>query len=312
MRGVAALRRWRGTGSARSLGVLHGAAVGVADGVRLGRGRQVDRGLGEREEPLRHADEVDGLLGGDGDLERLRVGEPDVLGGEDDEAAGDEERVLAALEHAGEPVERGVGVGAAEGLDEGGDDVVVPVAGAVVERGAVLERLFDVGRRSTSRDAVGVRRRRLGGELERVQGDAGVAADDAGQRRQRVVRDFDAQRAEAALFVGERAAEEALDLLRRERLELEDAGAGEERRDDLERGVLGGGADEGDRAVLDVRQDDVLLGLVEAVDLVDEEDRALAVLAEALARPRRRRGAGRRRRRRRRRRARSGSWSSRR
>ena len=127
----------------RQLGVLQGAAVGVADGVGLGRGREVDRGLGEREEALRHADEVDGLLRGDGDLERLRVGEADVLGGEDDQAAGDEERVLAALEHAGEPVEGGVGVGAAQGLDEGGDDVVVPVAGAVVEGGAVLERLLD-------------------------------------------------------------------------------------------------------------------------------------------------------------------------
>ena len=35
-----------------------------------------------------------------------------------------------------------------------------------------------------------------------------------------------------------------------------------------------GGADEDNRAVLDVREQDILLGLVEAVDLVDEEDRA--------------------------------------
>ena len=35
-----------------------------------------------------------------------------------------------------------------------------------------------------------------------------------------------------------------------------------------------GGADEDDRAVLDVREKGILLGLVEAVDLVDEEDRA--------------------------------------
>ena len=127
------------------------------------------------------------------------------------------------------------------------------------------------------------RRCRLGGELEGVEGDAGVAAHDAGQRRQRLVRDLDAQRAEAALLVGERGAQDALDLLRRERLELEDAGAGEQRRDDLERRVLGRGADERDRAVLDIRQDDVLLRLVEAVDLVDEEDRALPLLAEPLA-----------------------------
>ena len=57
-------------------------------------------------------------------------------------------------------------------------------------------------------------------------------------------------------------------------LEREDAGAGEERGDDLERRVLGRRADERDGAVLDVGEDGVLLGLVEAVDLVDEEDGA--------------------------------------
>ena len=40
-------------------------------------------------------------------------------------------------------------------------------------------------------------------------------------------------------------------------------------------GVFGGGADEGDGAVFDVGEDGVLLGFVEAVDLVDEEDGAL-------------------------------------
>ena len=58
-------------------------------------------------------------------LERARVGVADVLGREDHDAARDEERILARLEHAREPVERGVGVAAAQGLDEGRDDVVV-------------------------------------------------------------------------------------------------------------------------------------------------------------------------------------------
>ena len=58
-------------------------------------------------------------------------------------------------------------------------------------------------------------------------------------------------------------------------LRVEDAGAGEEGADDLERWVLGGGADEGDGAVFDVGEDGVLLGLVEAVDLVDKENRFL-------------------------------------
>ena len=82
---------------------------------------------------------------------------------------------------------------------------------------------------------------------------------------------------QAALGVGHRPPQDDLDLLRRERVQAVDAAAREQRRDDLEGRVLGGGADEGDHAVLDVGQDRVLLRLVEAMDLVDEEDGALAV-----------------------------------
>ena len=45
-------------------------------------------------------------------------------------------------------------------------------------------------------------------------------------------------------------------------------------------GILRRGADEDDRAVLDPGQQRILLGLVEAVHLVDEEDGALVVEAE--------------------------------
>jgi hypothetical protein len=51
-------------------------------------------------------------------------------------------------------------------------------------------------------------------------------------------------------------------------------GPRQQRRIDLERRVLGGRADEGEQARLDMRQEGVLLGLVEAVHLVDEDHRA--------------------------------------
>ena len=65
-------------------------------------------------------------------------------------------------------------------------------------------------------------------------------------------------------------------------LEHEHARPGQERRVDLERRVLCRCADENHRPVLDVGQDHVLLGLVEAVNLVDEEDRAPSLHAEAV------------------------------
>ena len=63
------------------------------------------------------------------------------------------------------------------------------------------------------------------------------------------------------------------DLLVGQRLQRIHARAREQRAVDLERRVLGRRADQRHEAVLDRRQQRVLLGLVEAVDLVEEEDR---------------------------------------
>ena len=82
------------------------------------------------------------------------------------------------------------------------------------------------------------------------------------------------------------AAEDHDELLLRERGQLDHGAAREQRRVHLEVRVLGGRADERDEPVLDGVQDGVLLRLVEAVDLVDEEDRPEPVAAEAVARSR--------------------------
>ncbi len=71
----------------------------------------------------------------------------------------------------------------------------------------------------------------------------------------------------------------------RQRLEPEQGRARQQGRVDLEVGVLGGGADEHEQAALDRRQQRVLLRLVEAMDLVEEQDGALVTLAEAVPRP---------------------------
>ena len=159
--------------------------------------------------------------------------------------------VLARLDHPREPVDRGVRVRRADRLDERGDGVVVAVAGLVVVEGAALERLLHERAvdalatvRSTQRD--------LGREFDAVEGDAGIAGGDLLQEGERVGIERGALVAEPALGVGERASDDLRDLVVAERVEREDAGAGEERGDDLERRVLGGRADEGYGAVLDV------------------------------------------------------------
>ena len=98
-----------------------------------------------------------------------------------------------------------------------------------------------------------------------------ASEERAGVRRERQVR-----AAEPALGVRERAVDERPDVLGRERLQHEHAGPRQQGGDHLERRVLRRRADEDHRAALDVRQERVLLRLVEAVNLVDEEQDRLA------------------------------------
>src|SRR5882672_666112 len=77
-------------------------------------------------------------------------------------------------------------------------------------------------------------------------------------------------------FVVEGAAEELGDLRCGKRIEDVNLRAREKRRDDFERRILGGGADKDNVARFDVREKGVLLGFVEAVNFVDEDDGAVA------------------------------------
>ena len=130
----------------------------------------------------------------------------------------------------------------------------------------------------------GFRRSGFNRQLERVEHAAGVTVGHIHQVRQGIVVDLDVELAVTAFWIGQRLARDRKEIVLRERLELEDAAAADERLVDLKIGVLGGRADQDDRAVLDPRQQRVLLGLVEAVNFVHKEDGALGKLAAAILR----------------------------
>ncbi len=162
---------------------------------------------------LGHAELVARIVCGVREEERGRVRETDVFGGESDESARDVERVLAALEHAREPVDGGVRVAAAHGFVECGDDVVVLLAGFVVEEVGFLEDGFNEG----NGDGIALSTR----SLQRIQGHAGVAVGHVGDEGDDVVGDFHASSAETVVGVDERAAEERRDGIFPEPLEHE-------------------------------------------------------------------------------------------
>src|SRR5262249_25679463 len=81
---------------------------------------------------------------------------------------------------------------------------------------------------------------------------------------------------ESAFGLCKRAFQYRNNLIGREHLQNEDLRPREQRGVHLERGVLGGGADQNDRAAFDVVQKCVLLRLVETMNLINENDRAFA------------------------------------
>ena len=112
------------------------------------------------------------------------------------------------------------------------------------------------------------------GDLERVVSRAGVAIGGRGDFLQHLIERGHADD-------GQRAAQQHHNFFVRERAQHVNLRARKQRGIDFERRILGGGADQNDVAALDVRQKGVLLGFVEAMDFVDEEDGAAAEFAQA-------------------------------
>ena len=139
----------------------------------------------------------------------------------------DERRVLAALEHHRQVVERGVDVGSAHRLDVGRDVVVVAVAGTVVERRAALHRVGGAPGRDLR---LAVRRGR----------GRGAARAPRSRPARRPARRRRAARSPPPSAAGRRrAASSTCQLGARQGPQRIDAAAREQRRVDLERRVLG-------------------------------------------------------------------------
>ena len=119
------------------------------------------------------------------------------------------------------------------------------------------------------------------GDLERGERVTGVALGAVGEVDEGVVVDLEVLVAEATLLVGEGTAQERPQVVDAQRLEPEERGARQQRAGEREERVLGGGADQDEQPFLHVREQRVLLGPVEAVHLVEEEDGAATLLAHA-------------------------------
>ncbi len=159
-------------------------------------------------------------------------------------------------------------------------DLVVELFAAFVEATSAVGQDLQQGVRG---DLAAFVLRQFGRDLQQGQRAADVAVGGGGDFQQGFVRDAQRFVAQAALAIFQRALQRGADVLRRDRFHHVHAAARQQCRVQFERGVFGGGADKQDGAALDVRQESVLLGLVEAVHFVDEQHGAAAA-GEALRR----------------------------
>ena len=216
--------------------------------------------------------------------ERPRVRVADVLGGDAHEAPREVEGVASAVEHPREPVQRTVRARPADRLVQGGDLVVERIA-PLVE--APPRAAFEHPQhRFFGQDAGAVRavRGEVRGDLQQVQRAPGVAVGGLGQQPAQRRGHLDPHRAQPAFGVRERPIDHGFDRAGVQRLQDVDPRPGQQGVVELERGVLRRRPHEDDRPVLHVRQEGVLLALVEAVHLVDEQHAVFPLLRPAALR----------------------------
>jgi hypothetical protein len=121
----------------------------------------------------------------------------------------------------------------------------------------------------------------VGGRLQGGQRATGVAGGQPDQRVLGLLGELDGT-VEPAL-VGHRPAQQRAHVVLGERLQLQHQRPGQQRRHHGERRVLGGRGDQQHEPVLDGAEQRVLLGLGEAVHLVDEQHGLLAAVVAAAA-----------------------------
>jgi hypothetical protein len=147
------------------------------------------------------------------------------------------------------------------------------LTGLVIERDLALQGFFKVvDLHHRRRPGTAGRRGEFHGDLERVQGDPRISVCEDGQALQDSVPEQNVTAAQTAFRVVERPGDDSLDLGRFERLQNIHFRPGQQRADDLERRILGRGTYQDNHAGLDVRQEGILLGFVEAMDFVDKKN----------------------------------------
>ena len=247
---------------------LAGGTEGTVRGVALGHAGEVKHHLGERQLAFRSAQALIGLPCVQTQAQRARVRVADIL---DSHAQQPPRQVLGrrtAIEHAREPIQRGIRVAAAYGLVQRRYLVIKRVP-AFVEAARTFAGCLAY---QFQRDAF---IRQLCRNFEQRQAAARITIGEFDQevlRTRLTIEPWQVRKAPGNHLLEFRCAQ---------RLQHVHPGARQKRRVQLETRIFGRGTDKHDGALLHMRQKRILLRLIETMNFVDEKYRALTV-AQAL------------------------------
>ena len=144
--------------------------------VALGAGGQIHRSFRQRDTPLRPSYLHHGIKSGVRQEQCVGIGQTDILGCRNDQSAGYESRVLSGLHHTRQPVERPVRITSADGLDKGGNDIIMHLPVLVIRQRILLQTLGHLLIRNHHGSGIRIR---LHHQLQYVQQLAGIASRKA-------------------------------------------------------------------------------------------------------------------------------------
>ena len=259
------------------------------------RATHVGGGVGEGNARLRHPDELDGLLCRDGERQRFRIGQADVLACENNDASRDETKIFASMQHFREPIDRALFVGSAHALDKCADRVVVRISDAIVDDRFLLDA-FLRNREIEMNDAIPGGTRSCVDVLvgDRTTSQHVSSAFQAALRAspsltwarniERLIGDFRRCNCRVRALCHQGASHQSDQVVRPQRLQAKNLRTRNERAVDVEERIVSRRADQSQISTFDIGQQNVLLRFVEMMDLVYENDCLLASIAQPVGR----------------------------
>jgi hypothetical protein len=207
----------------------------------------------------------------------MGISQTNVFAGQNHQPSKNVAGVFPGVDHTGQPVEGRIGIRTAHAFNKGADGVEVGISLFVVEHGPPLNGLFR--HRQGDGDGAGIIGfRGFNRQFQGIEQSAGIAIGHIHQMVEGLVGNLDRNDRRSPVPDPPGSGPRPGTDRGAPGLELKKARAADQGLIHLKEGIFGGGPNQNYRAVFDPGQQRILLGFVEAVDLVDKEDGAASVL----------------------------------